>query len=379
MPDPDHYISRLRLSCFRSYASAALDIGPGPDPGASWVVFTGANGVGKTNFIEAISLLCPGRGLRGSPFEALSKVDGEAAWAVAATIQTRSGPVDMGTGLAMTGAGRRVRINGANARSVEDMAAHLRLLWLTPAMDSLFNGGASERRRFLDRLVMTLIPDHSRSISGFEKSMRQRNRLLEENADPDWIDAVEARMADFAAAIHFARSDSIGHLQQLADISISDAFPGAILSLDPLFGDHRDGFVSSMALEGALRDCWRQNRSVDRAARRTLVGPHRVDLQVFHRQKSMPARLCSTGEQKALLIGLILAHSRLVAQMTSMTPILLLDEIAAHLDPDRRLALFDALERLNTQVWMTGTDPLLFDGLKERALFVRVENGRIIR
>jgi len=246
-------------------------------------------------------------------------------------------------------------------------------------MDGLFTGPATDRRRFLDRLVMTLIPDHSRSISGFEKTMRQRNRLLEENADADWISAVEVQMADFAAAIHFARADSIEHLQQLANISLTEAFPGSVLSLDPMFGDERDNFTSSVALETALLDSWRQNRALDRAAKRTLIGPHRVDLQVFHRQKSMPAKLCSTGEQKALLIGLILAHSRLVAQMTSITPILLLDEIGAHLDPDRRLALFEALQQLNTQVWMTGTDPVLFEGLKDQALFIQVRDGTLIR
>ncbi len=383
--NPDHYISRLRLSSFRSYANAALDIEPQNDPdtsndlGASFVVLTGSNGAGKTNLIEAISLLCPGRGLRGSPFEALSKINGEAGWAVAATIETKDGPVDVGCGLSPQSSGRRVKINGANARSVEEMAAYIRLLWLTPAMDGLFTGPAADRRRFLDRLVMTLIPDHSRSISGFEKTMRQRNRLLEENSDANWIKAVEAQMADFAAAIHFARADSIEHLQQLANISLTEAFPGSVLSLDPMFGDERDNFTSSVALETALIESWRQNRALDRVAKRTLIGPHRVDLQVFHRQKSMPAKLCSTGEQKALLIGLILAHSRLVAQMTSITPILLLDEIGAHLDPDRRLALFEALQQLNTQVWMTGTDPVLFEGLKDQALFIQVRDGTLIR
>ena len=379
MPYPDHYISRLRLSSFRSYAHAALDIEPQNDLGASFVVLTGANGAGKTNLIEAISLLCPGRGLRASPFEALVKINGESEWAVAATIETIDGPVDVGCGFSTQNSGRRVRINGVNVRSVEDMAAYIRLLWLTPAMDGLFTGAASDRRRFFDRLVMTLIPDHSRSVSGFEKTMRQRNRLLEENADAGWISAVEAQMAGFAAAIHFARSDSLAHLQQLANISLSDAFPGYVLSLDPMFGDERDNFTSSPALENALLEAWRKNRALDRAAKRTLIGPHRVDLQVFHRQKSMPAKLCSTGEQKALLVGLILAHSRLVAQMTSITPILLLDEIGAHLDPDRRLALFEALKQLNTQVWMTGTDPVLFAGLKEQALFVQVRDGTLIR
>ena len=379
MSSPDNYISRLRLSSFRSYASAAIDIRGADDPGASFVVLTGANGAGKTNLLEAISLFSAGRGLRLAPFDSLGKLGAETGWAVATTIETTSGPVDMGTGLAGKNSGRQVKINGANARSVEDMSAYIRLLWLTPAMDGLFNGPATDRRRFLDRLVMTLIPDHSRSIAGFEKSMRQRNKLLEENADKDWIKAVEMQMAEFGAAIHFARADSLQHLQHLANMKLSPAFPASILTLDPLFGDGRDDFTSSLALETALLDCWSQNRALDRAAKRTLIGPHRVDLQVVHRQKSMPARLCSTGEQKALLIGLVLAHCALVFQMSGITPILLLDEIGAHLDPDRRVALFAALKSLNTQVWMSGTDPILFEGLKDQALFIRVENGMLNR
>ncbi len=372
MSKPARYISRLRLTGFRSYGNASLDIE------AANVVLTGANGAGKTNLIEAGSLLSPGRGLRGVAFENLTKIGTPGPWAVAATIMTPGGEVDMGTGANPSKSGRRVRINGANASAIEDMAAFVRLLWLTPAMDGLFTGAAGDRRRFLDRLVMTLIPDHAFSVSGFEKAMRQRNRLLEDNADPDWIRAVEVQMADFAAAMHFARADSLSHLQQLASLGVSPAFPAAILTLDPVFSDDRDEFASSSALEFALLEHWQQNRGLDRAAKRTLVGPHRVDMQVTHLQKSMPAKLCSTGEQKALLIGLILAHARLVANMTGITPILLLDEVAAHLDPDRRIALFEALADLQTQVWMTGTDPILFEGLEGETLRVQVKEGQLL-
>ncbi|HHB83866.1 MAG TPA: DNA replication/repair protein RecF [Devosia sp.] len=372
MSKPARYISRLRLTDFRSYESAALDIE------AANVVLTGANGAGKTNLIEAVSLLSPGRGLRGVAFENLARIGAPGPWAVASTLQTPGGEVDLGTGANPGKSGRRVRINGANATAVEDLAGFVRLLWLTPAMDGLFTGAAGDRRRFLDRLVMTLIPDHALSVSGFEKSMRQRNRLLEDNADPDWIGAVEVQMADFAAAMHFARADSLAHLQQLASLGVSSAFPTANLALDPVFADGRGEFNSSSALEFALMEHWRQNRGLDRAAKRTLVGPHRVDMQVTHLQKSMPAKLCSTGEQKALLIGLILAHARLVSNMTGITPVLLLDEVAAHLDPDRRIALFDALADLQTQVWMTGTDPMLFEGLEGDMLKVRVEEGRLL-
>jgi len=369
---PKHYISRLRLTSFRNYASAALDLDH------RHVILTGHNGAGKTNLMEAVSLLCPGRGLRRAPFDSLAQLGGEGQWAVAATIQTPDGPVDIGTGSGTGETGRRVRINGANARAIDEMSAYVRMLWLTPAMDGLFTGPAGDRRRFLDRLVMTLIPDHGASVSGFEKTMRQRNRLLEESADAAWLSAIEVQMASFAAAISFARTDCLLHLQQLAAHSAEAVFPAAHLALTPLFAGNESDFATSSALEQALMEHWRQNREQDRAARRTLVGPHRVDLAVTHAQKSMPARLCSTGEQKALLIALVLAHARLVATMTSITPLLLLDEIAAHLDPARRKALFAAIEKLNTQCFMSGTDPILFAELAGRAVHVYVKDARLL-
>ncbi len=370
MAKPDRYISRLRLTGFRNYGSAALDMDH------RHVVLTGANGAGKTNLIEALSLLSPGRGLRRAPFDTLFQAGGGDQWAVAATVETPQGPVDLGTGGGSGETGRRVRINGANARTIEELAAHVRLLWLTPSMDGLFTGGASDRRRFLDRLVMTLIPDHGVSVSGFDHAMRQRNKLLDENPDPVWLSAIEAQMAGFAGAIYFARTDALAHLQNLAAADMDEAFPSALLALSPLFSPD-ENYASSSVLEQALIGHWQQSRPLDRAARRTLLGPHRVDLVVTHAQKSMPARLCSTGEQKGLLIGLILAHARLVASMTAMTPLLLLDEIAAHLDPLRRRALFGALDRLNTQVWMTGTDPILFEEMGASAQRINVETGTL--
>ncbi len=369
---PKRYISRLRLTSFRNYTSAALDLDQ------RHVILTGPNGAGKTNLLEAVSLLSAGRGLRRAPFDTLAQLGGQHRWAVAATVETPGGAVDIGTGNAPGEAGRRVRINGANARVVDDMSAYVRMLWLTPAMDGLFSGAASERRRFLDRLVTTLIPGHGASVSGFEKTMRQRNRLLEESADKAWLSAVEVQMAAYGAAISFARADCLVHLQQLSAREQSGVFPAAHLALDPIFGGSEDGFATSSALEQALIEHWEKNRGQDRAARRTLVGPHRVDLEVTHAQKSMPARLCSTGEQKGLLIGLVLAHASLVAAMTSITPLLLLDEIAAHLDPVRRIALFAAIDKLNTQCFMSGTDPMLFEALADKGVHVRVEDGRLI-
>jgi DNA replication and repair protein RecF len=367
------HISRLRLSAFRNYTAAALDLDQ------RHVVLTGPNGAGKTNLLEAVSLLSPGRGLRRAAFDMVQAQGADAGWAVAATIETNDGPADIGTGASPGEAGRRVRINGANARSIEAMSDYLRILWLTPAMDGLFSGPASERRRFLDRLVTTLIPGHSSAVSDFEKVMRQRNRLLDEDGDPRWLSAIEMQMAELAAAIHLARTDSLEHLQALIAEGLEDpSFPAAHLALTPLFEDRHEP-ASSSALEAELAGIWARSRALDRAAGRTISGPHRVDLEVTYAQKGMPAALGSTGEQKALLIGLILAHARLVKLRTAITPFLLLDEIAAHLDPDRRRALFLALDGLGTQCFLTGTDTLLFEALGERAQTVTVRDGRLFR
>jgi DNA replication and repair protein RecF len=297
---------------------------------------------------------------------------------VAATVETPEGPADIGTGVTDGESGRRVRINGANARAVEDLSDYLRVLWLTPAMDGLFTGPAAERRRFLDRLVTTLIPGHSAAVASYEDAMRQRNRLLAENADPAWTGALEAEMARLASAVHFARADSLADLQALIRESLEPgSFPAADVALTPLFEDGRPQPESATELEAELAAEWRRTRGVDRAAGRTLAGPHRVDFEVRHAQKQMPAALGSTGEQKALLVGLVLAHARLVRRATGIAPFLLLDEIAAHLDPDRRAALFGALDALQTQCLMTGTDPMLFAALEDRAQRVRVVDGRL--
>ena len=368
---PIRHLSRLRLSSFRNYHAAALDLD------SRHVVLVGPNGAGKTNLLEAVSLLAPGRGLRRASFSEIAAIDGDGSWAVAATVETDAGPADIGTGAGPDEGPRRVRINGANAKAVEEMSAYLRVLWLTPAMDGLFTGPAAERRRFLDRLVTTLIPGHSSTVSAYELSMRHRNRLLAENRDAAWIGAVEQEMAAQASAVHFSRADSLTHLQHLIDESLADqSFPNARLGLSPLFDDGYEP-VSSSALELELRNRWAASRGLDRAAGRTLIGPHRVDFEVTHAQKSMPAALGSTGEQKALLIGLILAHARLVSRMTGIAPFLLLDEIAAHLDPNRRAALFSALDALGAQCLLTGTDPLLFEALGDRAQTIQVTDGRL--
>jgi DNA replication and repair protein RecF len=366
------HISRLRLTAFRNYASAALDLDE------RHVVLTGSNGSGKTNLLEAVSVLSPGRGLRGASFDTLQQHGSDIGWAVAATIETDAGPADIGTG-ALPDGGRRVRVNGANARSIEAMSDYLRVLWLTPSMDGLFSGPAGERRRFLDRLVTTLVPSHSTAVTDYEKAMRQRNKLLEEGGDTRWLNAIEAQMAEFGASIHLNRTDSLAHLQGLITESLdAEDFPAALLSLTPLFEDGGEP-TTSAELELVFMQRWHDTCALDRAAGRTTWGPHRVDLDVVHAQKRMPAALGSTGEQKALLIGLILAHARLVRMRTGIVPFLLLDEIAAHLDPGRRRALFAALDGLETQCFLTGTDAVLFEALEDRAQRFVVRDGRVAK
>lgn len=367
---PSHYFSRIRLSNFRNYASAALD------PTDAHVVLTGPNGSGKTNLLEAISLLSPGRGLRRANFDALPLLSGDGDWAVAASVETQYGTVDLGTGQqAGNQSGRRVRINGATAKSIDQLGEYLRILWLTPAQDGLFTGPGSDRRRFFDRLVLALIPGHGTEVAAYEKAMRQRNKLLDQSADPTWLSAIEAQMAAHAAAMHFARIDSLAHLNQFLQSGRSEAFPTALLDL--AMDEELDDATTSTALEELYLKIWRDKRGIDRAAGRTTIGPHRADLLVTNQDKAVPAAICSTGEQKALLVGLILAHARLVQHMTGITPILLLDEIAAHLDANRRAALFDLINALGTQAFMTGTDQMLFDALGADAQFYHCEDALI--
>jgi len=237
----------------------------------------------------------------------------------------------------------------------------------------LFTGPAADRRRFFDRLVLALIPGHGSEVAQFEKAMRQRNKLLDESGDASWAAAIEAQMAAHASAMHFARLDTLEHLNNLLKLEDTIGFPSASLVL---VGQEEIGsFQTSTELEEAYIEIWRQRRHLDRAAGRTTVGPHRSDILVTHTDKHVPASICSTGEQKALLVGLIMAHARLGKQMTSISPLLLLDEIAAHLDADRRASLFELLNALGTQCWMTGTDQILFDSLAGDAQFICVEDA----
>ena len=358
-------LARLALTDFRSYAEAVFS------PGAGLVALVGENGAGKTNLLEAISLLAPGRGLRQAALGEVARSDGPGGFAVSARLDAAAGAIDIGTGTTPAAPERRlVRINGAPAAAAT-LAEWLSVLWLTPAMDRLFVEGAGGRRRFLDRLVLALDPSHARHAARYEAAMRSRNKLLAESerADPAWLAALEAAMAEHGAALATGRARTVAALSERLAAQPAGPFARAGLSLDGWRHEPGDP-VGSLAAE--LRD----GRARDRAAARALAGPHRSDLATIHLEKGQPAERCSTGEQKALLIGLILAHADLVAEATGRRPMLLLDEVAAHLDPRRRAALFDRLAGGGGQVLMTGTDRELFAGVGDDAIH-RVVDGQI--
>ena len=375
------FIRRLTLSNFRSYHVAQVGLDrPGP------VVLTGANGAGKTNLIEAISLLAPGRGLRRATMEELAFSEGDGAWAVSAEIEGMLGLATLGTGIDPPAAEestptRKCRIDRESVGSATAFADHLRVVWLTPAMDPLFNGPASERRRFLDRLVLAVDAQHSSRVAALERSLRSRNRLLEDSpGDSHWLDAVEHETAEVAVAVAAARTETAKRLSAALEASRDNApeFPQAQISLqgwmEQLLPDY-----SAIEVEDRYRGVLKENRARDAAAGRTLDGPHLSDLVVMHTGKNIPAADASTGEQKALLIRLVLAHAGLVKQMTGFAPLLLLDEVVAHLDPLRRAALYDALSLLGVQVWMTGADPAAFGDIVGRAQVFLVRSGVVER
>lgn len=375
MPAQTH-ISKLALTNFRNYAGLAIDLAPGA------VVFSGDNGAGKTNLLEAISLLTPGRGLRRAPYADVAREGGDGGFALHARLDGPDGQVEIGTGISGGDSagegGRRVRINGSSARSAEEMLEWLRVVWLTPAMDALFTGPAADRRRFLDRLVLAIDPGHGQRAIDYEKAMRGRNRLLTEGSRDDrWFDAIETQMAETGVAIAAARAEMVRLLAAMIDrLPDTGPFPQADIGLSGEL-EAEIAIAPAVDVEERFRRTLAEGRDRDRAAGRTLEGPHRSDLVVRHRPKAMPAELCSTGEQKALLVGIVLSHARLTGEMSGMTPILLLDEIAAHLDGGRRAALFSILEDLNCQAFMTGTDAALFSSLKGRAQFLTVDHGTV--
>jgi DNA replication and repair protein RecF len=369
-------IRRVTLTNFRSYRAAALAAADKP------IVLFGPNGAGKTNLLEAISLLAPGRGLRRAALDEVACREGDGSWAVAAEVEGALGLATLGTGIERRvdegeTASRACRIDREPVGSAVAFADHLRVIWMVPAMDTLFAGAPSERRRFLDRLALAVDAEHAGRVNALDRALRSRNRLLEERQpDTQWLDAVEHETAELAVAVASLRAETVSRLATVLASRRGSAFPPAEIALDgwmeKLIQAH-----PALEIEERYRTVLRENRARDAAAGRTLDGPHLTDLAVVYADKGIAAADASTGEQKALLIGLILAHARLIAAMTGFPPVLLLDEVVAHLDPSRRRALHEELAQVGAQVWMTGADPALFVEVADDATMVEVGSGRL--
>lgn len=367
----------LGLREFRNYGELQLRLSGAP------VVLTGANGAGKTNILEALSFLCPGRGLRRARLSDVTRHGAGTCWAVNAQVSCAIGPVALGTGLADAqdegeGSERRVvRINGETAASANGLSEYLDLVWLTPQMDRLFVDGVSTRRRFMDRLVYGLDNGHARQVSAYERAMRERNRLLKlGSADPAWLAALESQMAEHGIAVAAARRDGLLRIEAGMALA-AGAFPAARLEargqLESWLAD-----MPALAAEEKFRALLASRRGIDREAGAAVDGPHRSDMAVWHAGKGQAAEQCSTGEQKALLIAITLANARLIRVRRQVAPLMLLDEVSAHLDAGRRDALYEEVLALGGQVWLTGTDESLFAGLAGHAEFFAVADGTVV-
>ncbi len=371
------YVNRLILTNFRSYERVEIS------PENHSVVLTGANGAGKTNLLEALSFLAAGRGMRSSKLSDVTKLKTFGGWTVSAKLMTPDGMQELGTGLVAKPVDeggfaerRTARLNGENLSRPSLFGDILQVSWLTPQMDRLFIEGLSGRRKFFDRIVSAFHPHHSREVNAYERVMRERNKLLSEHGfDLSWAGALESRMAEHGTAVAAARLDALFHLNQVIEENIS-AFPKAILSLDGELEQALSAHPAVMVEEN-FKQKLQDNRLHDIRSGRANSGPHKTDLRVRHAPKNMPAELCSTGEQKALLIGITLASSRMTAHHFGAPPLLLLDEMAAHLDKVRRAALFDELSDIGSQIWLTGTDRSLFRDMCGRARYFRVSEGSI--
>lgn len=367
-------VSRLVLTDFRSWGGLRLDVGMRP------VVLTGPNGSGKTNLLEALSFLAPGRGLRRTRLHEITRRDhamGEhGGWGIAATVHTPDGPVELGTGRPPGPSDRRlVRVNGTTARSQTELGDIVSVVWLTPAMDRLFSDSPSGRRRFMDRLVFGLYPGHAGHLSTYDQALRQRTRLLRDNIhDAAWLTPLEDVMASHGVAIAAARHDTAGRLER-ALAATGDPFPRAGLGLDGWLENLLDDHPATV-VEDSFRRALRDNRRRESAGA-PAEGPHRTDMVVHNHTNAQPASRCSTGEQKALLISILLSQARVQGTQRGAAPLLLLDEVTAHLDTQRRNALYDALTALGAQAWLSGTDRALFESFGDRAQFFDVSDGQL--
>lgn len=382
--DDRMWIETVALFHYRNYVETSVTVGPEP------VVLIGQNGAGKTNFLEALSLFAPGRGLRRAPFTDLASADSDGAWSVSGRVHSAMGPVRIGTGLRQGGQGggpgerlqRVVRIEGDNRVSSGALAEYVDMVWLTPAMDGLFTGPTAERRRFLDQLVLCFDSGHRTVLNRYERAMQQRNRVLADRVDDAHIiTGLEQIMAETGVAIAAARSEAVAALQTVIlarrERDNASPFPWAEVGIGGQLEADLAG-KAAVDVEDRFLETLRAGRQRDQGAGRALDGPHRSDFLVGHGPKSMAARLSSTGEQKALLLGLVLAHAELVQQRRhGRAPIMLLDEVAAHLDAARRGALFTEIRSLHVQAWMTGTEREAFSGLGPEVQIRHVENGKI--
>lgn len=374
-PSPRLAVRRLTLADFRCYARLRLDADSRP------VVLTGPNGAGKTNLLEALSFLAPGRGMRRASLADLARHgSGAVVWGVAAVLDGPMGRVEIGTGREAGAERRAIRVDGQPAKA-QMLAGLVSALWLTPAMDRLFIEGAGGRRRFLDRLVLGQDEGHASRSGAYEHAMRERSRLLRTgNADGRWLAALEETMARHGVAMARARVRAVARLDQACRQGVG-VFPAAHLSLvgevEEWLSQRPDSDEAAAEAEDRLRAALLRARARDAAAGAATLGPHRTDLSVRHGGKDLPAGQCSTGEQKAVLVSIVLAQARVRTEIGGQAPLLLLDEVVAHLDETRRRALFDELAGLNAQSWMTGTDESLFDGFGDRAQFFRVADAMV--
>ena len=366
------YISTLKLNYVRCYDHAVFEsLLPG------FIVLYGPNGAGKTNVLEAVSLLCPGRGLRRAKLQDIQHNQKLEPWAISATLQTAYASIQVGTGLDPRTDKRIVRINGETAKGINELGNYIASVWIVPQMDRLFTEATGVRRRFLDRLIFAFDPGHSGRLARYSNALSQRSKLLKSGqSEPAWLNGLETQIAETGVAISAARLHFIEKLSDFCQAEKHTTFPTAQLEAK---GTLEDMLAISPALE--VEDIFKRqlldSRGVDMLTGGAAIGPHKSDLHAVYTEKNMHAALCSTGEQKALLVGIILAHARMIKNMRGAPPVLLLDEVTAHLDSKRQGSLYEILEDMDAQVWITGTDKEIFSDIKKNAQTFLIENAKL--